>query len=75
MYTTVKAVWKGDHLEPLEAIKTGKNIRYLITVIDDREKQRPEESEAFGFIKAQEILKHYAGSLSDAVIDEREQAR
>ncbi len=76
MYSTVKAIWKGDHLEPLESIKMGKNISYLITVIDDRkEKPQHEINEGFGFIKAQKILSHYSGSLSDSIIDEREQAR
>jgi hypothetical protein len=37
MYSTVKAVWKDDHLEPLEKIKTGENISYLVTVIDNSE--------------------------------------
>lgn len=75
MYSTVKGVWRDNHLEPLEAIKTGKDISYLITVIDDRKKKLSEDSEGFGFTKAQEILRHYAGSLSDSIIDERKQAR
>jgi hypothetical protein len=72
MYSTIKAVWKDNHLEPLEAVKTGKNISYLITVIDDRkEKPAHEENKEFGFIKAQKVLKNYVGSI----IEEREQAR
>jgi len=76
MYPTVEAVWKDNHLEPLESIKVGKNLRYLITVIDDgTEKQSSEKNKRFGFIQAQKVLKHYTGSLSTAVIEERERAR
>lgn len=76
MYRTVEAVWKDNHLEPLEEIKTGENVRYLITVIEDkREMPPPIEREDFGFEKAQEILKHFTGSLSDAVIEERDKER
>jgi len=63
-------------LEPLESIKVGKNLSYLITVIDDgKEKQTSEKNEQFGFMQAQEVLKHYTGSLSSAITEEREQAR
>jgi len=72
MYRTVEAVWKDDHLEPLEEIKTGKNVRYLITVIEDEsESQAPVKRKEFGFKRAQAILKNFTGSLSDAVIEER----
>ncbi len=76
MYSTVEATWKDNHLEPLEAIKTGKNFRYLITVIDDDKENYPSsEGSEYGFSKAQGILKNYTGSLSDAVIEEREKTR
>jgi hypothetical protein len=77
MYPIVEAVWQNDHLEPLEEIKTGKNISYLVTVIDHNqsEDQKAEPNRGYSFEKSQEILKNYTGMLSDAVIDERELAR
>ncbi len=71
MYSTVEAVWKDDHLEPLENIKKGKNIRYLITVIEESDLHPVIKKKHFGFEKSQELLKHFKGDLSDAVIEER----
>ena len=75
MYATVEAVWRDDHLEPLEKIKTGENIRYLVTVIEESgsDSDFSTEKGSFGFAKAQTILKSYTGSLGDAVIKEREE--
>lgn len=72
MYSTIEAIWKDGHIEPLEDIKKGKNIRYLITVIDDPDSQSV-RGKKFGFDKAQEVLKDLKGALSDAVIEERRQ--
>lgn len=71
MYSTIEAIWKDGHIEPLEDIKKGKNIRYLITVIDDPDSHPIRDKKKFGFDKAQEVLKHLKGALSDAVIEER----
>ncbi len=47
-------------------------MRYLITVIEDeRKSQVPVKSKEFGFERSQEVLKNFACSLSDAVIEER----
>jgi len=75
MYSTVEAIWKDDHLEPLEDIKIGKNIRYLITVIEESDLHPviKKNKKNFGFKKAQEVLKDFKGALSDTVIEERRQ--
>jgi len=75
VYSTVEAIWKDDHLEPLEDIKKGKNIRYLITVIEESDLHPVVHKKDFGFEKAQVVLKHYKGTLSDVVIEERRQQR
>ena len=70
--TTLTGTYFKGRLKLERPLKTERPLRVTIT-FDEEPKMRLQISD-FSFIESQEELKHYEGSFSNEVIEERRQA-
>lgn len=70
---TVKGVFVNEKIILEKKIKSKKQIKVLVTFLEDIEKTSSKSIglKRFSFAKSKKFLKDYKGSLSDAVIEER----
>ncbi|MGB5155900.1 hypothetical protein [Desulfobacterium sp. N47] len=72
----IKGIYNNGKIDLQEKIKTIKSVPVIVTFLEEIES--PVETgldiNSFSFNKSREITKHYHGSLSDAVIEERRHA-
>ena len=69
---SVRGIFENGKLRLNEKIDIPKPVEVIVTFLDNVHSEKKINLKQFSFTKAQEILKNYKGSLSDAIIEERE---
>ncbi|MCD4817936.1 MAG: hypothetical protein K8S23_04535 [Candidatus Cloacimonetes bacterium] len=69
----IRGIFDNGKLILNEKINISKPIEVIVTFIEDIREKKNEliNLKQFSFTESQEILKDYSGSISDAVIEER----
>ena len=70
---TLKGTYINGSIVLERAVKSSKPLKVIVTFMDEdiKEMTEPLNFSHFSFQSARENSKHYAGSISDAVIEER----
>jgi len=66
---SLKGTYHNGQLILDEAVVSDKPIEVIVTFLEEEEEEKQETK--FSFAEARELLSDYKGSLSDAVIEER----
>lgn len=72
---STKGIYHKGKLELEEPINSEKPIKVIVTFLEDEVVEEKSIMDKFNFAKARKLLANVKGNLSDAVIEERREAK
>ena len=70
----VKAIYENGAVILPYPVKTNRRVAVIVTFLEEIDEKAGNklDMKSFSFSKSREILKNYTGSLTDAIIEERQ---